>query len=248
MSSLQLCSSGHLFIIIRWSMLTVLFVLHFFVPVSLCISIALGSGELFLVSAISTELCAALSLVMYLLYCIRNFNVRPERQYAKVRAGDLWIFTCCGTWSLATAIILTARIHDGGLCRDFSAITKTCGLSKFVLALSWLAVSCCMIGATFGMVDWTGYDEARIPTVQTLQVPPQAPLSHKRSYRVPEAPPSPTRTIRYKPSAGQVTPTTTSSRPMMTLTSAGHTGGSSGSREGELTQTKESETWNNIPI
>ncbi|KAK7043700.1 hypothetical protein VNI00_008311 [Paramarasmius palmivorus] len=232
-------------------MLTILFALHFVVPILLCLAMALGTGDqqVFLVSAISMELFAVLSLLLYLIYSLRNFNLRLERHYAKVWAGDFWVFVCCGTWSLATAIILTVRTHNGGLCRDFSAVTKSCGFSHFVLALSWLAVPCAVTGAIARMLDWEGYDEARPPTpenppVQTLQVPSDAHLAHKRSYRVPAAPPSPTRTVRYKISAGQVTGSTSSKTTMTTTRITEESSGSSG--EGEPSQIKDA--WTTIPV
>ncbi|KAJ8074698.1 hypothetical protein PM082_022276 [Marasmius tenuissimus] len=149
---------------------------------------------------------------------LRNFNLLLERQYAKAWVAELLAFLCCGLFSLGNAVAFSVRTNGGGLCADFSGIIKSCKLANFVLFLSWLTVSFCIIGALARYMDWEGFEQAQAPSLEHYRVyavevqprssskrcapngtpaPTSTTLTHKISYRVPPAPPSPTRVIEY---------------------------------------------------
>ncbi|KAL0566155.1 hypothetical protein V5O48_015861 [Marasmius crinis-equi] len=233
----RLYPSSHTLKVIRIVMFTFLYIVHLVLIGFLWASLAANTGTLFESLTMAVDWLALITLALYAAYTqLYNFNLLLERQYAKAWLANLWAFFCCGFFSLGNAVVFTVRTVDSpGLCADFSGITKSCGLANSVLVLSWLAVLFCVVGALARYMDWDGFERAQAPSpehyhVQTVEVqPPQSlagefpsqglkvpisKLSHKGSYRVPPAPPSPTRTIEYclrQPAPRQPTPTSSAS-------------------------------------
>ncbi|KAJ8078525.1 hypothetical protein PM082_012808 [Marasmius tenuissimus] len=216
-------------------MFTLLYIVHLVQIGFLCASLAAGTGTLLETIAMAVDWLALITLALYAAYTqLRGFNLLLERQYAKAWVTNLWTFLCCGLFSLGNAVAFSVRTDGGGLCADFGGITKSCKLASAVLVLSWLTVLFCIVGALARYMDWEGFERAQAPTpehyqVQTVEVQPRSSstrhsspkgltpattLSLKSSYRVPPAPPSPTRTIEYcprEPATRKATPASSAS-------------------------------------
>ncbi|KAJ8074128.1 hypothetical protein PM082_012420 [Marasmius tenuissimus] len=170
---------------------------------------------------------ALITLALYAAYTqLRGFNLLLERQYAKAWVANLGAFFCCGLFSLGAVFnpvgmpqdtdpLQSYRKRDHILCAG-QRWWPLCGLqwAYRVLQASKHRAGPFMDECLVLYMDREGIERAQTPAPEHYQIhaveiqprssstklycpAPTSNLSHKCSYRVPPAPPSPTKTIEY---------------------------------------------------